>query len=133
MIADRARYTWEQQVSREARQGEGHATMTSCYDCTLCMSLPCSSPPDMILRRPCQIEPSLRRMQKKEHRSYVIGLFVAVITLWYVARRASAHSLVLILPSSPPSAQTEVTTRRPLLASLSCQLSHSYFAHHRVR
>ena len=35
----------------------------------------------MIVR--VQIVPVLRRMHKKEHRSYVIGLFVSVLILWY--------------------------------------------------
>jgi len=31
-----------------------------------------------------QIVPVLRRMHRKEHRSYVIGLFVSVLILWYL-------------------------------------------------
>ena len=32
-----------------------------------------------------QVEPALRRMAKKEQRSYAVGLLVAAITLWCVS------------------------------------------------
>jgi len=34
---------------------------------------------------PQQVEPALRRMAKREQRSYAVGLLVAAITLWCVS------------------------------------------------